>query len=243
MAYDPIFQDVDKEGYYTRRTHVFERIITRGCDGVDELKTALDRGWDPNIVFESQRNHGRTPLLLAIIQERVDLVELLMERKADVNHVHNNDALHWATRTTRLDMVRSLVEHKANINAKDCANWTPLMIASASAMDDIVTFLLSHGADKSVVASATPRGFESYVVATGMTALDLARARPFRSLCHLTRYKRIEELLDTSPAPVAPDPPFPSSVVVVRVKKPNWILWFFFCPLLMVALVPWRRFF
>ena len=47
-----------------------------------------------------------------------------------------------------LVLVRLLHIHGADINMRDADSWTPLHAAAANGFHEIVTYLLSHGADR-----------------------------------------------------------------------------------------------
>jgi len=62
-----------------------------------------------------------------------------------------------------LDMVKLLIAHKADINAAALDGTTPLMLAAMNEKQDVVDYLLAHGAKASAKDSR------------GQTALDYAR--------------------------------------------------------------------
>jgi len=94
---------------------------------LDCVKKLLERV-DPNVkdVF------GRTPLHLAVMVGRRDVVELLLSRGADPNarDAAGQTPLHWAVGEGHVDIVELLLERGADPNAKDYAGNTPLHIAA-----------------------------------------------------------------------------------------------------------------
>ena len=83
---------------------------------------------DPNVkdVF------GRTPLHLAVMAGRRDVVELLLSHGADPNarDAAGQTPLHWAVGEGHVDIVELLLERSADPNAKDYAGNTPLHTAA-----------------------------------------------------------------------------------------------------------------
>jgi cytohesin len=110
----------------------------------------LDQGANPNAavgrslvlpVFE-----GDTPLSLATICSRRDLVELLLQRGADPN-VRLRDsfaALHLAESA---DIATLLIAHGASTTARGYEDRTPLHQAAMQGRLDVATVLLAHGSD------------------------------------------------------------------------------------------------
>lgn len=72
--------------------------------------------------------------LVFIHSERLDIVELLIEKGAKVNAKtkYNWTPLIYATRLGNLNIVKLLIEKGAEVNVKDNKNWTPLIHAARS---------------------------------------------------------------------------------------------------------------
>ena len=125
-------------------------ILDAAEDG--DLKTAealLEK--NPALVF-TKDNHGWTPLLLAVKNGHIDLAQLLLTNKADVNAKDKEGEipLHWAIMSVNpKDLVKLLLATGADFNAKDREGKTPLHLAVLYWWQDpnIAELLLDKGAD------------------------------------------------------------------------------------------------
>jgi ankyrin repeat protein len=104
-----------------------------------------------------------TPLYKAALEEKVDMVKLLLEAGADVNAVYEHGRttslhrgqrratpLHWAVSKGPIDMVKLLLEAGADVNVTNVYGDTPLhMAASESGLEavEITKLLIQKGAD------------------------------------------------------------------------------------------------
>ena len=98
--------------------------------------------------------YGRTPLLLAVYHDNVELLEFLLETDASVINARDkvgDTALHYAARYAETyghentsDVASLLIEKKANVSAENNIKETPLHQASSKA---IVNLLIEKGAD------------------------------------------------------------------------------------------------
>lgn len=91
----------------------------------DLVSYLIDRGFPINL---SDR-YGN-PLTYAIRNRRLDIVELLIQKGAEVNlHIPENGftPLHFACESGSLEIVKFLVDHKADVFAKDNKGIYPIM--------------------------------------------------------------------------------------------------------------------
>ncbi|XP_071952532.1 protein fem-1 homolog B-like [Antedon mediterranea] len=97
---------------------------------------------------------GATALWTASGAGRYEVVTMLVERGADVNHATgtNSTPLRAACFDGRLDIVKYLVEHDADIHKPNKYNNTCLMIACYRGHLNVASYLLQHNADASAVA-------------------------------------------------------------------------------------------
>lgn len=151
-------------------TEIARLLITRGAD-----LHALDDEQRSPLTFAAQRGNAEIVRILLDLEVQVndtlgaealrsaaanghfEVVELLLDRGADVRLVHHDDQvtpLHVAAKMGNLDVVKLLLERGANINAQAKDGSMPLHRAAFSGYRDIVSLLLDSGA----LIDATARG-------------------------------------------------------------------------------------
>jgi len=93
--------------------------------------------------------YGVRPLAIACEKGNLELVEILLENKADPNaaQVGNETPLMTAARTGKVEIVKRLVAAGARINEKEHHEQTALMWAAAEGHTEVVRFLLEKGAE------------------------------------------------------------------------------------------------
>jgi ankyrin repeat protein len=81
---------------------------------------------------------GKAPLIWAAFQGHADIVKLLLDHGADVDSVDEsnsaaagNTALHFACLKDHIEVVKVLLDHGAQVNLQNCAEYTPLSLASS----------------------------------------------------------------------------------------------------------------
>ena len=119
---------------------------------VAQVRTALDRGADPNDVFPI---FGMSALILSAIHGREDMVDLLLDRGADPNWLHErgNSALSAAVRScaSGWKVVERLLAAGADIDNPSGGSLTPLMVSIQEERPSFFRNLLEHGADINAV--------------------------------------------------------------------------------------------
>ena len=108
--------------------------------------TALLESGEPGV--QLQDHTGRTLLHHAVVAERVDLIELLLARGADVNAADSTGAapLHFAAAMGKPAIVQALLAKGANLSARDLGNRTPLEMARVYEQAEIIDFILRAAA-------------------------------------------------------------------------------------------------
>lgn len=95
---------------------------------------------------------GQSPLYVAVSSIQPELVDLLLNSKADPNlgidtPSFSSTPLHCAAMNGSLQIAKTLISKGADVNRKDSRKKTPLHLAVEWKKDEIVQFLLGNGAD------------------------------------------------------------------------------------------------
>ncbi|XP_035313652.1 B-cell lymphoma 3 protein isoform X1 [Cricetulus griseus] len=100
--------------------------VNTGCQ--EAVLLLLERGADIDAV---DIKSGRSPLIHAVENNSLSMVQLLLLRGANVNAqmYSGSSALHSASGRGLLPLVRTLVRNGADSGLKNCHNDTPLMVA------------------------------------------------------------------------------------------------------------------
>jgi ankyrin repeat protein len=121
------------------------------------IKTILNK---LNIKKENNKeyiNHtnskGKTALILAAEYGKIDIVNMLLEKGADINKTDakGKNALMFASSEGHLDVVKLLLTKNININKQTNDNKTALMMACEAGHIDVVKFLIENGADINII--------------------------------------------------------------------------------------------
>ncbi|XP_008850217.1 B-cell lymphoma 3 protein [Nannospalax galili] len=146
----------------------------------------LDRGADIDAV---DIKSGRSPLIHAVENNSLSMVQLLLLHGANVNAqmYSGSSALHSASGRGLLPLVRTLVRSGADSGLKNCHNDTPLMVARSRRVIDILRGKASRAAsgpqpDPSPDRSATtsPEN-SSRVGSNGLPSMSSSSSSPSQS--------------------------------------------------------------
>jgi ankyrin repeat protein len=161
---------------YRQRFDMVEAILEHRGDALDVFEAAalgrVDRvaqltALDPRAV-DAFAPDGFTPLQLAAFFAQPEVVNLLLQRGANVELVSRNAmgvrAMHSATAGGSAEIVERLLQSGANPNVRQVVGFTALHGAAMAGRLDMVHVLLAHGADPTLATDE------------GKTAFDLATA-------------------------------------------------------------------
>ena len=136
------------------------------------VETLLQAGANPDAELPS----GETVLMTASFAGRVDAVQSLLARGADVNAtetIKGQTALMWAVSEGHREVARALLDHGADVNAPSTGQSTPLLLAARGGDIELARMLLAAGAD---VSAQGADGSTPLLIATFRRRVDLAKA-------------------------------------------------------------------
>lgn len=104
----------------------------------------------PNVNI--QDDYGSTPLMIALQDSKLDIVNILLEAGADVNikDTHNSTALMIAVECSTSEIINRLLDFGADVNVVDKDGSTPLTLAAEHSTPEIINRILEAGADVNV---------------------------------------------------------------------------------------------
>jgi ankyrin repeat protein len=116
-----------------------------GKRDVAAIERLVKHGVDVNLSTAD----GKTALMLAAQQGRVDLIRALLDAGATINltNTRGGTALMYAAVVGDPATVKLLLLRGATINTQSSNGWTALMIAAVKGYDELVRLLLARGAD------------------------------------------------------------------------------------------------
>ncbi len=128
---------------------------------VDQL---LSRGAD----ITYQTSFGSSLLHLAVAREQVEVVQMLLDRGADIegkNLSLGATALHYAVFNGNVELVEKLIGWKADLEAKMIEGLTALQLAVLMGYQGVVKSLLDHGANPNVQTQLGAGAVHMFVLA------------------------------------------------------------------------------
>merc|ERR1719510_675057 len=107
---------------------------------------------------------GTTPLIAAAFKGHKDVVQLLLDNNADIDHRDSNvkTALMFAAWKGHKDVIQVLLDNGANVNHQDKKGYTALMKAAQYGHKEVVQLLLDNGAN---IDKQDSEGFTALILA------------------------------------------------------------------------------
>jgi ankyrin repeat protein len=133
---------------------VGNNIINKVIEGdINKIKTLINNGVDLNVVSKL----GKTPLILAIDQEKPEIAELLIKSGADVNLAETKfgitplfyaiNTIDWIDDTSMysnyLSLIKTLIKYGADLNKATYDGITPISIATNSEDENVKKIVLN----------------------------------------------------------------------------------------------------
>lgn len=137
------------------------RMTLRNNIGSDVLAICVDAGQEEAVRIlvnngantDTENKRGTTALHLAAIHENNNILKIILTTRPPINkqNMSGDTPLMSACKMQKIENVKILVEHQADIEMQNYNQETPLMMAAAQG--DVKTFyyLLSKGANRSVM--------------------------------------------------------------------------------------------
>lgn len=128
------------------------QLVRAIIDGRDEDARIILIG-RPELLNQPERASGNVPLHWAVIKDRTNLVEWLLAKNADINAADPDGMtpLHFAAVFNRVACAEMLIAKGARMDAKarkyGALRLAPIHIAAEGGKDEMVKYLLKHGAD------------------------------------------------------------------------------------------------
>lgn len=116
-----------------------------------EDKDFLEKNINRNTI-NIQDKDGRTPLIHAVVDDKLNIIKLLVEKGADINIQDSvgYTALHYASQNFSLETLKILLDNGAKIDIQDVHGNTPLFRAvfNSKGRGEVINLLLEYGANK-----------------------------------------------------------------------------------------------
>lgn len=98
--------------------------------------------------IDTKTNYDCTPLMFAVMNNKIETVKFLIENKANINAQNKQGItpLMMAASNRSQEIVELLLKNNVNINMQENDGWTALMFASFKGYDEIVDILIKNKA-------------------------------------------------------------------------------------------------
>ncbi|MEQ8222355.1 MAG: ankyrin repeat domain-containing protein [Candidatus Eremiobacterota bacterium] len=149
----------DSKGFTPLHISLGGNICTPNETHKEVIKFLLDNGADIN----AKTNRGDTVLFIAVIKGNKDIIELLINKGANLELGDKSTPLFTAAYNNNLEIASLLIDRGANIDIKS-SGITPLITAALEGHTDMVKLLIDRGADLNV---STPEGLTALIAAEG----------------------------------------------------------------------------
>lgn len=117
-----------------------------GFGKIDDLKKLYDE--NPRVLDMIKQDDDDTALIAAVRNQRIDVIDFLLARGANVNQLNSQkrSALETAVFTQDLALIEKLIAAGADVNNKNDWGTTPLAYAEDKNLTEVAELLKKHGA-------------------------------------------------------------------------------------------------
>ena len=135
-------------------------------------------------VLKSKNNDGDTPLMYAILKDKIDIAKLLIDKgcKLDMQNNDGDTPLMLSVKYSK-DIPKLLIESGCNLNLQDKAGNTPLMISILKGRIDIARLLIESGCYLNLQNS---RDYTALMFAVGFNEINTTKLL-IESGCNLNK--------------------------------------------------------
>jgi hypothetical protein len=159
----PLFYAISENDFDTVKVHVNNPILKRKdylpnfnlaliaimrTENIDIIRLIIDKVC--LVDLEECGKNGSTPLQLAVYEDRIDVVRMLIEEygvKIDNPGGKDRTPLMTAAFITNKEITQYLIDHGANVNWQDSYGRTALHFLAKDIYPDVTKLLLKNGAD------------------------------------------------------------------------------------------------
>jgi ankyrin repeat protein len=131
----------------TKDSIINDNLYLESCNGnIEKVLELLNTNANCNYYYKD----GNTPLIGAVINNQIAIIEVLIFAGANVNAKNNlsyQTALHKAVQNKNIDIVKELINNNASIHVRDICMKSPLYSAYHNNNTEIINLLLSKGAE------------------------------------------------------------------------------------------------
>lgn len=101
-------------------------------------------------LVNKKNHHNLSPLIIAVRDNYVNKVKILLKNNANLNYQDNNgwSALMWASRYDGNENIfKILLKFNPNLNVQDDNGWSPLMLSSSDGLTNIAELIVKTNAN------------------------------------------------------------------------------------------------
>ncbi|VDL60084.1 unnamed protein product [Hymenolepis diminuta] len=115
-------------------------------ENIDTLSALLEKS-NKKIEYTDRMDH--TPLMVAVIKNKINIIQLLLKYGADVNTANKlgRTALMISSNEGLIDIVDILIQSGAHVNAQDINGMTAIFYAVDGGFSNVIRVLVHAGAD------------------------------------------------------------------------------------------------